>query len=108
MTGWAELPNVSGMPMPFAILQCRICCCVEQRSNHLSVEVHLDGEVGRCPECGQTSRSVHSRYHRHPADWPVSTSRTTLNIEGRRFCAAVIAQPMQRSSSQPFSSASEA
>ncbi len=73
------------MPIPFAIPHCRIGRCVEQRSNHLTVEVHLDGEVGRCPECGQTSRSVHSRYHRHPADLPVSTSRTTLNIEVRRF-----------------------
>ena len=73
------------MPIPFAIAQCRIGSCFEQRSDHLTVEVHLDGEVARCPECGQTSRSVHSRYHRHPADLPVSTSRTTLNIEVRRF-----------------------
>ena len=73
------------MPIPFAIAQCRIGSCFEQRSDHLTVEVHLEGEVARCPECGQTSRSVHSRYHRHPADLPVSTSRTTLNIEVRRF-----------------------
>lgn len=73
------------MLIPFDIPHCRIGRCVEQRSNHLTVEVHLDGEVGRCPECGQASRSVHSRYHRHPADLPVSTSRTTLNIEVRRF-----------------------
>ncbi len=73
------------MPIPFAIPHCRIGRCVEQRSNHLTVEVYLDGAVGRCPVCGQTSRSVHSRYHRHPADLPVSTSRTTLNVEIRRF-----------------------
>ena len=73
------------MLIPFAIPHCRIGRCVEQRSNHLTVEVHLDGEVCRCPACGQTSRSVHSRYHRHPADLPVSTSRTTLHIEVRRF-----------------------
>ena len=73
------------MLIPFAIPHCRIGRCVEQRSDHLTVEVHLDGKVGRCPECGQSSRSVHSRYHRHPADLPVSTSRTTLNIEVRRF-----------------------
>ena len=76
------------MPIPFAIPQCRIGRCVEQRSTHLTVEVYLDEEVGRCPECGQTSRSVHSRYHRHPADLPISTSRTTLNIEVRRlYCS---------------------
>ncbi len=73
------------MPIPFAIPQCRIGSCAEQRPNHLTVEVHLDGKVGRCPACGQTSRSVHSRYHRQPADLPISTSRTTLNIEVRRF-----------------------
>ncbi len=73
------------MPIPFAIPECRIGSCVEQRSNHLTIEVLPDGEVGRCPECGQTSRSVHSRYHRHPADLPISTSRTTLSIEVRRF-----------------------
>ena len=73
------------MPIPFAIPECRIGSCVEQRPNHLTVEVYVDGEVGRCPKCGQTSRSVHSRYHRHPADLPISTSRTTLNIEVRRF-----------------------
>ncbi|RYB01313.1 ISL3 family transposase [Lichenibacterium ramalinae] len=73
------------MPIPFAIPQCRIGSCVEQHSHHLTVEVRLDDEVGRCPACGQTSRAVHSRYHRHPADLPISTSRTTLNIEVRRF-----------------------
>ena len=72
------------MPIPFAIPQCRIGSCVEQHSHHLLVEVRLDDEIGRCPACGQTSRAVHSRYHRHPADLPVSTSRTTLNMEVRR------------------------
>jgi hypothetical protein len=31
------------------------------------------------------SRSVHSRYHRHPTDLPLSASQTTLRIEVRRF-----------------------
>ena len=75
------------MPIPFAVPHCRMGRCVEQRSNHLTVEVHLDEAVGRCPVCGQTSRSVHSRYHRHSADLPISTSRTTLNVEIRRFPA---------------------
>ena len=69
------------MPSP----QCRIGSCVEQRSNHLTIDVYPDGEVGRCPECGQASRSVHSRYHRRPADLPISISQTTLSIEVRRF-----------------------
>ncbi len=39
---------------------------------------------GRCPECGQASRSVHSRYHRQPPTCR-SLSQTTLRIEMRRF-----------------------
>ena len=73
------------MPIPFAIPECRIGSCVEQRSNHLTIDVHPSGEVGRCPACGQASRSVHSRYHRHPVDLPISISQTTLRIEVRRF-----------------------
>ena len=73
------------MPLPFAIPECRIGRCVEQRANHLMIDVHPSGEDGRCPECGQASRSIHSRYHRHPADLPVSISQTTLSIEVRRF-----------------------
>lgn len=97
----APFPNVGGMPIPFAIPECRIDGVVEQGSNHLTIEVLSDAEVGRCPACGQTSRSVHSRYHRHPADLPISTSRTTLSIKVRRFycpnpccCRRTFAEPM--------------
>ena len=88
MTAQAELPIVGGMPIPFVIPECRIGSVVEQRSNHLTIEVLPDTKVDRCPDCGQTSRSVHSRYHRHPADLPISTSQTTLRIEVRRlYCS---------------------
>ena len=73
------------MPLPFAIPECRIGSCVQQHANHLTIDVHPSGEVGRCPACGQASRSIHSRYHRHPADLPISISQTTLSIEVRRF-----------------------
>ena len=73
------------MPIPFVIPECCIGSCVEQRSNHLTIEVLPDAEVGRCPECGGASRSVHSRYNRHPADLPISISQTTLSIQVRRF-----------------------
>ncbi len=49
------------------------------------VPVRLDAATGCCTECGQASRSVHSRYHRHPSDLPLSTSQTKLRIEVRRF-----------------------
>ena len=73
------------MPIPFVIPECSIGTVVEPRSNHLRIEVLPDAKVGRCPECRQESRSVHSRYNRRPADLPISTSQTTLCIEVRRF-----------------------
>ncbi|WP_432443292.1 transposase family protein [Methylobacterium aquaticum] len=47
--------------------------------------MRLDAATGCCPECGHASRSVHSRYHRHPSDLPLSTSQTKLRVEVRRF-----------------------
>ena len=76
------------MHVPFSIPECRIGSAIEQDSNHLTIEVLPDAEAGWCPTCGQASRSVHSRYCRHPADLPVSTSRTTLSIKVRRFHCA--------------------
>ena len=69
------------MHVPFSIPECRIGSAIEQGSNHLTIEVQSDAEVNRCPACGEASRSVHSRYRRHPADLPISDSRTTLSIE---------------------------
>ena len=76
---------MDGMHVPFFIPECRIGSTIEQGSNHLTINVVPDTETCRCPACDQVSRSVHSRYRRHPADLPVSTSRTTLSIEVRRF-----------------------
>jgi transposase len=73
------------MNIPFAIPECRVAHLVERHDDHLVVPVRLDTAGGRCPECGQASRSVHGRYHRHPADLPLSTSQTKLRIEVRRF-----------------------
>ena len=73
------------MHVPFSIPECRIGSAIEQGSNDLTINVVPDTETCRCPACGQASRSVHSRYRRHPADLPVSTSRTTLSIAVRRF-----------------------
>ncbi|MFH6782756.1 MULTISPECIES: transposase family protein [Methylobacterium] len=73
------------MDIPLAIPECHVARFVEQHEDHLVIPLRLDAASGRCPDCGQASRSVHSRYHRHPADLPLSASRTTLRIEVRRF-----------------------
>ena len=73
------------MNIPFAIPECRVAHLVERHDDHLVVPVRLDAGTGCCPACGQASRSVHSRYHRQPADLPVSASQTRLCIEVRRF-----------------------
>jgi transposase len=73
------------MHIRFAIPECRIERVVEQYEDRLVIPVRLDGTSGRCPDCGYASRSVHSRYQRHPADLPLSASRTALRIEVRRF-----------------------
>ncbi|MGF3028034.1 ISL3 family transposase [Methylobacterium aquaticum] len=73
------------MDISLAIPECRVARFVEQHEDHLIIPVRLDAASGRCPDCGQASRSVHSRYHRQPADLPVSASQTRLCIEVRRF-----------------------
>ncbi len=85
LKGRPALPIVGGMNIPFAIPECRVAHRVERHDDYLVVPVRLDAASGRCPDCGRASRSVHSRYHRHPADLPLSASRTTLRIEVRRF-----------------------
>ncbi|WP_187371499.1 transposase family protein [Methylobacterium oryzihabitans] len=73
------------MDIPLAIPECRVGRFVEQHEDHLVVPMRLDAASGRCPECGHASRSVHSRYHRYPADLPVSALQTKLRLEVRRF-----------------------
>lgn len=40
---------------------------------------------GRCPDCGTTSNSIHSRYVRKLSDLPASGRRVALLLEARRF-----------------------
>ena len=40
---------------------------------------------GRCPDCGHTSRAVHSRYRRRSADLPSLGSAVNLDLHVRRF-----------------------
>jgi len=47
--------------------------------------------MGLCPDCGQPSRRVQSRYLRRPSDLPLGGRRVVLMIEARRFwCDAVV------------------
>lgn len=73
------------MDISLTIPECRVARFVEQHTDHLIIPVRLDAASGRCPDCGQASRSIHSRRHRRPADLPVSASQTRLRIEVRRF-----------------------
>lgn len=50
---------------------------------HLVAEGRL--RRGRCPDCGRTSRAVHSRYERRPADLPVAGVEVGLTLRLRRF-----------------------
>jgi transposase len=46
---------------------------------------------GVCPDCGQPSRRVQSRYVRRPSDLPLGGRRVVLTILARRFwCDAVV------------------
>lgn len=73
------------MHISFAIPECRIKRVVEQDPDRIVIQARRRGTSGRCPDCDRASRSVHSRYHRHPADLPLSASQTVLRIEVRRF-----------------------
>ena len=90
------------MPIPISIPECSIGRCLDQDPSCVMVRVHGDGDTGWCPDCGQPSRSVHSRYHRRAADLPVSTSQMTLMIEVRRFyCSNLLCR--RRTFAEPMS-----
>ncbi len=81
----AELPIVGCMNIPFAIPGCYIESTAEEEPDRLVICARRREAGIRCPDCGCLSRSVHSRYRRHPADLPIAASRTSLRIEVRRF-----------------------
>ncbi len=85
MIGSPGFPIVGGMDIPFTVPECRVARFAERDEDHLVIPMRLDADSSRCPDCQHASRSVHSRYHRHPADLPLSASRTSLRIEVRRF-----------------------
>ncbi len=51
---------------------CRILRVVRDSPNSLVVAAEARRNASRCPTCNTLSTSIHSRYHRQPADLPVS------------------------------------
>lgn len=63
-------------------------CIVDQvvrRSGPLIIVAHVRRDRGCCPDCGEPSPAVHSRYIRHPADLPSFGEAVTLRLKVRRF-----------------------
>ncbi|KMO13493.1 hypothetical protein QR79_27140, partial [Methylobacterium indicum] len=85
MIGSPSFPIVGGMDIPFPVPECRVARFAERDEDHLVIPMRLDADSSRCPDCQHASRSIHSRYQRHPADLPVSASQTSLRIEVQRF-----------------------
>ena len=61
---------------------------VERRSvvdGVVEISGRVAGAVGRCPECGTSSSSCHSRYVRTLSDLPISGAMVKLRLSVRRF-----------------------
>ena len=68
-------------PMP----GCRVDAITLDGPDVLHVAAHGTRPAGRCPDCSRTSRAVHSRYCRHPADLPSLGRRVGVELRVRRF-----------------------
>jgi transposase len=51
----------------------------------VEVSGRVAGAVGRCPDCGTSSSSCHSRYVRTLSDLPISGALVKLRLSVRRF-----------------------
>ena len=56
----------------------------DERSE-LVVQIRAMSSTGTCPDCGQPSDRMHSRYVRHPADLPWVGKSTRLLLQVRKF-----------------------
>jgi transposase len=55
-----------------------------------TITVRSSKDFGICPSCGTVSRRVHSRYHRHVGDLPLSGRSVKLLVVARRFRCDVV------------------
>lgn len=61
---------------------------VERRSfvdGVVEISGRVAGAAGRCPDCGTSSSSCHSRYVRTLSDLPISGAIVKLRLSVRRF-----------------------
>src|SRR3954463_4139403 len=68
-------------PMP----GCRVKQITREDPGRLSITAKGTRPGGRCPDCGQASRAVHSRYRRRPADLPALGRAVRVDLRLRRF-----------------------
>ena len=64
---------------------CHVTAITTAAADQLNIAAHGARPGGHCPECGQASRAVHSRYQRHPADLPSLGRRVCVALRVRRF-----------------------
>lgn len=64
---------------------CRLLHVTREESTALRISAQAKCDHARCPRCRTVSRSVHSRYHRRPADLPTSGQEVRLTLTIRRF-----------------------
>jgi transposase len=64
---------------------CRVDQVTRPSPQTLHVSVHGRHNHGHCPDCSHTSRAVHSRYRRSPADLPSLGRAVRLDLHLRRF-----------------------
>ncbi|MBV9511508.1 MAG: ISL3 family transposase [Caulobacteraceae bacterium] len=68
-------------PMP----GCRVERITREGSDLLCVAARGTRPGGRCPDCGDASRTVHSRYRRRVADLPSLGRQVRVGLQVRRF-----------------------
>lgn len=69
----------------FVIPDCRVVTVEPVGAAGLQVAAQVKHSHACCPSCQQPSQSVHSRYHRHPADLPNRGNAVHINLLVRRF-----------------------
>lgn len=72
------------MILPSSLPGCTIDRVIRS-PDHLVVHAHARRDHARCPACGTSSSSVHSRYDRRPADLPSFGQAVSLHLRVRRF-----------------------
>ncbi len=70
------------LPMP----GCHVERITTETSELLHIAAHGTRPGGRCPDCGQASRAVHSRHRRKPADLPSLGRKVRVGLRVRRTC----------------------